>query len=93
MKITTSRRNGWTIKVKEDRAGTNARKFNHGANTIIGDVPGTLCMSRGRGVYNALGCGSCVHFPACPKGVKAETDHCQWRPSRFQNAKLIEAMR
>lgn len=89
MKITTKRHNGWTIKVKEDRAGTNARKHNHGANTIIGDVPGTLYIGQVRGVYNAAGCGACIHFPTCPKGVKATTDNCGWRPNRFQSKKRL----
>lgn len=90
MKISTSHRNGWTIQTKEDRAGSNARKFNHGINTIIGDVPGTLSLCLGRGVYNGAGCGACVHFPTCPKGVKADTDSCQWRPNRFKSAKAFQ---
>lgn len=88
MKNVTYSRNGWTTTVKGDRAPNAGKNLAHGNNTLIGGVPSTLCVGPG-GVYNGIGCGACVHFPACPKGVRHDTDHCQWRPSRFQSANLF----
>ena len=86
MKNVAIRKNGWTITVKGDRGLNGNRSQNHGANTMIGQVPGILEMSSGRGVYNAAGCGACVMFGDCQKtkGVVADTDHCQFRPTRYQ---------
>jgi hypothetical protein len=41
--------------------------------------------------YNPCGCGACIRFSACQKskGVAADTDHCQLRPSRFQSKEAI----
>jgi hypothetical protein len=91
MKIVTYRRREWTIQVKEDRAPVGHRRVNHGINTVIGEVPGILCLTEGRGAYNACGCGICVRFHACQKtkGVAATTNSCQMRPSRFQSKEAI----
>lgn len=90
MRNVTYRQNGWTIQVKADRAPNNAKNLAHGNNTLLGCVLSTLTLAPGQGVYNGQGCGACIHFPTCPKGVTATTDSCQWRPTRFQSARQIQ---
>ena len=92
MKISTYGSNGWKIQVHADRAPNGGKNLAHGNNTLIGQVPSTLCLSTGRGAYNAQGCGACVHFDGCKvtKAVRCDTDRCQQRPNRFQSARAIQ---
>lgn len=95
MKKVSYSRKGWTTQVKADRAPNSAKNLNHGNNTLIGAVPSTLSLATGRSVYNACGCGACVHFDGCKvvKAVRCDTAYCQMRPNRFESANLIESQR
>ncbi len=84
MKHSVETRNGWTTTTKGDRALNYNRNLQHGANTLIGNVPRIIAMGKSRFTHSA--CGNCVHFSDCQrlKNVKAETNYCQFNENRFE---------
>jgi hypothetical protein len=76
-------RNGWTTTARGDRAQNFNRNLNHGANTLIMNVPGVLTMGDGLGVYHHSVCGQCKWFP-CNKNPRADTNYCLMHTNKFE---------
>ena len=71
--------------MSKHRAKDLTRHSMHGSNTLIGQVPETLCIGTPDQTRWVMGCGKCFWFPSCraQHKVKEHQDVCEYQPSRF----------